>query len=119
MDWATLYVKKGGGLAAPPEREIDMNKIYRIPKHYYRDHVECDCEAPEIIRETKAHYFISADETPELAELRSRATFYAEDIGGDYWESCRGIVISARATLKVIGINEAQSKAAWARFNRG
>ncbi len=96
-----------------------MENIYKIPKVYYRDHVECDCEAPEIIRETKAHYFISADETPELAELRSRATFYADDICGDYWESCRGIVISARATLKVIGIDKAQSKAAWARFNRG
>ena len=79
-----------------------MSKIYRIPKHYYRDHVECDCEAPEIIRETKAHYFISADETPELAELRDRATLYAEE-NDDYWKNCRGIVLSARATLKVIG----------------
>ena len=79
-----------------------MTKTYRIPKTYYRDHVECDCEAPEIIRETKAHYFISADETFELAELRDRATLYADD-NDDYWENCRGIVISARATLKVIG----------------
>ena len=81
-------------------------KTYRIPKRYYNDHVECDCEAPEIIRETKAHYFISADETPELAELRDRATSYAEE-NDDYWENCRGIVISARATLKVIGEKEA------------
>ncbi len=79
-----------------------MESIYKIPKVYYRDHVECDCEAPEIIRETKAHYFISADETPKLAELRDRATLYADD-NDDYWENCRGIVISARATLKIIG----------------
>ncbi len=94
-----------------------MENIYKIPKVYYRDHIDCCCEAPEIIRETKAHYFISADETTALAELRDRATLYADDIGGDYWENCRGIVISARATLKVIGINAAQSKEAWARFN--
>jgi hypothetical protein len=79
-----------------------MENIYKIPKRYYIDHVECDCEAPEIIRETKAHYFISADETPELAELRDRATLYAEE-NDDYWKNCRGIVLSARATLKVIG----------------
>jgi hypothetical protein len=27
MDWATLYVKKGGGLTAPPERKISMKQI--------------------------------------------------------------------------------------------
>jgi hypothetical protein len=27
MDWPTLYVKKGGGLTAPPEREISMKQI--------------------------------------------------------------------------------------------
>lgn len=97
-----------------------MTKTYRIPKTYYRDHVECDCEAPEIIRETKSHYFISAEETPELAELRSRAQSYADDVCGDYWRNgCSGIVMSARATLKIIGEDVAQSKAAWAIFNRG
>jgi hypothetical protein len=93
-------------------------QTYRIPKRYYIDHVECDCEAPEILKETKTHYIISAEETPELLELRSRATHYAEDIGGDYYANgCGGIVASARATLKVIGIDAAQSKEAWARFN--
>lgn len=84
---------------------------YKIPKRYYDDHVECDCEAPAIIKETKQHYYIDAAETPELAELRSRAQDYADDIGGDY---CRngygGIVASARATLKVIGEDLKASK---------
>lgn len=84
-----------------------MKILYKIPKVYYRDHVECDCEAPDIIRETSRHYVISGEETPELAELRSRAAMYAEDIGGDYWQhGCSGIVLSARATIKIIGTKE-------------
>jgi hypothetical protein len=79
-------------------------ETYRIPKTYYRDHVECDCEAPPILKETKQHYWISAEETPDLQELRSRAEMYADTTFPDYWENgCRGIVLSAKATLKVIG----------------
>ncbi|MAA66809.1 MAG: hypothetical protein CL581_18800 [Alteromonadaceae bacterium] len=96
-----------------------MKNTYKIPKRYYIDHVECDCEAPEIIRETKTHYFISAEENEALAELRSRATHYADDMGGDYYANgCGGIVASARATLKVIGEDADQSAAAWATFNQ-
>ena len=80
-----------------------MKNIYKIPKVYYRDHVDCDCEAPDIIKETKAHYFISAEETANLAELRARAIMYADTTFPDYWENCRGVVLSAKATLKVIG----------------
>lgn len=81
-------------------------KTYRIPKRYYNDHVECDCEAPEILEETKTHYIISAEETPELLELRSRALFYVDE--GPYMtNNCFGIVASARATIKVIGEKEA------------
>tara|TARA_S200002703_G_scaffold64185_1_gene55558 strand:- start:587 stop:904 length:318 start_codon:yes stop_codon:yes gene_type:complete len=90
-----------------------MTNTYKIPKRYYIDHVECDCEAPAIIKETKHHYFISADETPEMAELRSRAQYYVDmGIGGGGLDSsCLGIVASARATLKIIGEDVAQSKA--------
>ena len=81
-----------------------MTDMYRIPKRYYQDHVDCDCEAPAIIKATKQHFFISTDEPEELAELRSRAQYYVDmgalgafDFGGS------GLVASARATLKVIG----------------
>ena len=50
---------------------------YRIPKRYYIDHV-IDCEAPEVLHQTKQHYYISAEETDEMAEFRSRCIFYAE-----------------------------------------
>lgn len=79
-------------------------KTYKIPKRYYTDHVECDCEAPKVLSETKSHFIISAEETSELAELRSRAVLYAEDVGGDYWKNgYGGIVTSAKATIKIIG----------------
>ena len=80
------------------------SNIYKIPKRYYIDHVECDCEAPDIIKETKTHYVISSDETPELEELRSRANYYIAmaEVGG--WESyLLGVVTSAKATIKIIG----------------
>ena len=80
-----------------------MKNEYHIPKAYYRDHVECECEAPDIIRETSRHYVISAEETPELAELRSRAAFYAEPHIDADTPHLRGIVASARATIKIIG----------------
>lgn len=83
-------------------------KTYRIPKRYYIDHVECDCEAPEILEETKTHYIISAEETPELLELRSRALFYISE--GPYMTNCSGIVASAKATIKVIGDDMSQSQ---------
>jgi hypothetical protein len=84
-----------------------MANTYRIPKTYYQDHVNCDCEAPAIIKETKKHFWISADETPELAELRERAIFYSEPYIDATDRYLFGIVFSARATLKVIGTEAA------------
>ena len=89
-----------------------MTDMYRIPKRYYQDHVDCDCEAPAIIKATKQHFFISTEETEELAELRSRAQHYV-DMGamGAFDPGFSGLVASARATLKIIGKDTAQSKA--------
>ena len=85
-----------------------MTATYRIPKRYYIDHVECDCEAPEILKETKSHFIISAEETPELIELRSRALFYVSE--GAYMRGVAGIVASAKATIKVIGDDLSKSE---------
>tara|TARA_R100000808_G_scaffold13511_1_gene32712 strand:- start:103 stop:363 length:261 start_codon:yes stop_codon:yes gene_type:complete len=77
-----------------------MTEAIKIPKRYYDDHVECDCIAPKIIRQTKQHYFIDPTENDEMAEFRSRLDLYANShCTQDYWESCRGIVMSAQATL--------------------
>jgi hypothetical protein len=89
-----------------------MSKLYRIPKRYYIDHVECDCEAPPVVKETKQHYWISAEEGPDLAELRSRAQYYVDMQGaGGFGGDLNGLCASARATLKVIGDSAEQSKA--------
>lgn len=90
---------------------MEKPKQYRIPKTYYRDHVDCDCIAPDIIKETKHHYYIDATENEAMAELRDRAMMYADTTFPDYWESCRGVVLSAKATLKVIGEDIEHSKA--------
>ena len=82
-----------------------MTDIYRIPRRYYQDHVDCGCEAPAIVKATKQHFFISAEETEELAELRSRASYYGA-LGG-FVDGYNGLVASARATLKVIGTEAA------------
>lgn len=80
--------------------------MYKIPKRFYDDCQQyCDIPIPEILKETKNHYWISKNEDAKLHELRDRALCYAEPCP-DYWEYCRGIVLSARATLNVIGWEE-------------
>ena len=79
-----------------------MEKIFKIPQRFYDDHNERDLESPAIIKETKTHYWISADDE-HLNELYTDAEFYSAPYvdarPGDYlW----GIVLSARATLKAI-----------------
>jgi len=96
-----------------------MTELYRIPKRYYIDHIECDCEAPPVIKETKQHYWISAEEGPELAELRSRAQYYVDMQGlGGFGGDLNGLCASARATLKAIGEDTQQSKASEETFIR-
>lgn len=77
--------------------------MHKIPKRFYDDCQQyCDDPIPEILKATKNYYFISENEDSKLHELRDRALCYAEP-NPDYWEYCRGIVLSARATLNVIG----------------
>ena len=79
-------------------------KTYRIPKRYYQDHVDCDCIAPTVIREPKNYYIIDATENEAMTELRQRAEMYADTTFPDYWEhGWQGVVLSAKATLRVIG----------------
>tara|TARA_Y100001963_G_C6594094_1_gene359359 strand:+ start:431 stop:694 length:264 start_codon:yes stop_codon:yes gene_type:complete len=81
-----------------------MAELIKIPKRYYDDHVDCDCIAPQIIRETKQHYFIDPTENDEMAEFRSRLNLYADSYcTQDYWENgFSGVVLSARATLAAL-----------------
>ena len=78
-----------------------MTETIRIPKRFYDDHARNRAlPAPPIVRETARHYFIGADDTPELTELAGAADYYSMTIG-----LCReyhGLAYSARATLKAI-----------------
>ena len=39
-----------------------MENLIKIPTRFYEDHLERDLECPAIIKETKTHYWISADD---------------------------------------------------------
>ena len=84
-----------------------MSEIIRIPKRYYDDHRDCvsEFESPNIIKQTKSHYYIDAKPGDDWDEFVSRCEFYAADepnvdatIDNGLW----AIIRSARATLKVI-----------------
>jgi hypothetical protein len=80
--------------------------MYKIPKTFFDDCIQCcDVPIPEVIKQTKNHYFIAETEDEKMHELRDRAQLYAQDTLA-YWESYRGLVLSARATLKIIGWGE-------------
>jgi len=76
----------------------------QIPKHFYRDHQERDLDTP--VNYTKAKGYVVIDSRdPALPELINDAEFYADEaMCQEFWETCRGVVMSARATLKAIRI---------------
>lgn len=72
----------------------------KIPPAFYDDHVARDLPAGTETHRTKKVVTVDLD-AAELAELVSDAKHYA-DSAADFWEDHRGLVISARATLKVL-----------------
>lgn len=72
-------------------------RLIRIPIQFFEDHHARALPTPEIVRDTRRHYFISADD-PHLESLRSDAEFYADRWGPDApW-----LKVSARATVAAI-----------------
>lgn len=55
---------------------MTVNKEIRIPKVFLDDHRDRDLPTPNVVRETRSHYFISATD-PALDELRNDAAHYA------------------------------------------
>ena len=76
-----------------------MTEFYRIPKRFFDDHAERDLDTPAIVKETKTHYFVRADD-PFVAELRDDAEFYADDHGPDLLPP--GLKASARAAFAAL-----------------
>jgi len=76
-----------------------MNLV-RIPKRFYDDSV-IDCPVGDVIKSTKQHYYIDADDKEGLSELISRAYDYATDLG-TLDSFYRPIIQSADATLNAL-----------------
>ena len=77
--------------------------LVRVPTRFFIDHKERDLPTPEVVKETKNHYWIRFDD-PNIDELGSDAFFYAfphidgAGPGQSYW----GLTCSARATVKAL-----------------
>ena len=76
----------------------------RIPKIFYNDHRDRDLPSPVVVNETSSHYWINASD-PDISELLSDATYYSTSVGwSEQWDSIRGLVYSARATVKALSV---------------
>ena len=78
-------------------------KLIRIPKTFYQDHVDRDLPAPEIVRETKRHYWIDAT-SEHLEELLSDASHHGDPACFDFevGSYLGALILSARATTRAI-----------------
>ena len=76
----------------------------RIPKTFFIHHCERDLPAPEVVKETKHHFWIRSDD-PELRELASDAEYYLDIAASNGWTDQKymlGLLRSAKATLQAI-----------------
>jgi hypothetical protein len=76
---------------------------YKVTKAFYNDHLYRECgNAENIVKETKSHYVLElTSETFE--DLLSDCAYYADpDVAKEMWNDHRGVVLSARSTLKVL-----------------
>ena len=99
-------------------------KLIRIPRAFYDNHVERALPAPEIVRQTKGHYFIDAT-SEELVELLSDAEYYADPaFEVEFGSHLAALILSARATERAIlqdtlSSNESYMWAALTMVERG
>lgn len=76
-----------------------MSNLVRIPKMFLDDHGDRELPTPEVVRQTKAHYWIERDD-PAVGELISDAKYYADKWGPD---GAPWLKPAARALLKALG----------------
>lgn len=81
-------------------KETKMEKQgLKISKSFYIDHCERDLDAPEILHQTKNHFWISTEKNDAWYELYSDADHYSEPSyfrGNHYF----GLCMSAKALVK-------------------
>jgi len=80
------------------EEAVKEPQVIKVTKLFVDDHLSRDLPMPEIVKETKTHYFIKADFSNEgFVDLFEDAKFYAD---GDDFD--KGLRASARALAKKI-----------------
>lgn len=81
-----------------------MKRTIRIPPRFYQDHRSRECgQSGVIVKRTKTYYIVELDQEA-WDDLYSDADYYGAD-NSDGWfdgDGMRGIISSARATLKVM-----------------
>ena len=76
----------------------------RIPRRFYIDHRERDLPTPVDHGGGKSYVLVNCDD-PALPELLDDAKYYAHpEMCSELWEGYRGLVLSARATVKAIEV---------------
>lgn len=75
----------------------------RIPLRFYEDHQGRDLDTPVNYSKSKSYAVIDSND-PAIGELLSDARYYASEdyVDPAMWEGWRGLVLSARATIKAI-----------------
>ena len=74
--------------------------MVKIPRVFWEDCKNCDCNVGEEQHGTKRHVWVYGF-GDQFHELIDRAEMYA-DIRNGYWDENRGLVLSARSTLKAL-----------------
>ena len=80
-----------------------MTYRIKIPKRFYDDHRYRECgQTGKIVKEYAAHYLVELDQEA-WDDLYSDADYYGMDNPDeDLWQNYRGVILSARATLKAM-----------------
>ena len=71
--------------------------VIKVPAHFLDDHADRDLPTPAILKRCGRYYMVAIDD-PALGELLSDARYYAWDVD----EAPRGLIMSARATVRAL-----------------
>jgi len=77
-----------------------MSLFIKLPRMFFADHRERDLPTPVVIKSNRTHVWVKTDD-PAVDELLDDAKYYADSASG-MAEECRGLCMSARATVKAI-----------------
>jgi len=81
----------------------ETDKMIRVNRFFYDDHIERELPAPPVLRENRTHYWIDPTHH-DAAELLSDADYYADAEGFDFeaWDDGRRIVNGAKQTRRAL-----------------